>query len=244
MPFNWWHVGVLFQVLMIVHFFRRRPEGYWFFVILFLGPVGALVYFVIEVAPDLRIKPPAIARFERRRRRQWLEHMAAESPSLEMLQELGEICAIEGEHEKAVEYFSRVLSRDSESREARHGRAKSLVALGQFQQAIEDLQPVARAEPSHRFYDSYLTLAECYQRTGRDDDARAAYEDILGRTTVSRAYYDYGQLLARLGRKQQACEMMRHILAKKPALPRYLRRQERPWFRKADAFLKAAGTPK
>jgi len=238
MPHLPWYLGVLFQVLMIVHFFRRRPEGYWFFVILFLGPLGALVYFVIEVVPDLRVKPPWIARLERRRRRQWLEHMAGGSPSVETLQELGEICAAESEHARAVDLFTRVLRRDRDSREALHGRAKSLVELGRIEEAIADLEPVARAEPNYSFWDASLTLAECYDRAGRNDDARRAYQEILGRTTVSRAYYGYGTLLAKLGDKEQAREMMRQILAKQPALPRYLRRQERPWFRKAEAFLK------
>ena len=100
----WWYLGVLFQVLMAVHFFRRRPEGYWFFVILFLGPLGAAVYFVLEVVPDLRVKPPWLARMARRRRRQWLEHVAAEIPALEHLQELGEICAVEGEHARDLAF--------------------------------------------------------------------------------------------------------------------------------------------
>ena len=238
MPHFPWTIGVLFQLLMLVHFFRRRPEGYWFFVILFLGPLGALVYFVMEVVPDLRVKPPAIARFERRRRRQWLEHMAGEAPAVETLQELGEICAAEGEHARAVDFFSRVLKRDAESREALYGRGKSLVALGEIDRAIADLESVARAEPAYKFYDAYLTLAECYERAGRDDAAQAAYQDILGRTTVSRAYYNCGRLLARHGEPDQAREMMQQILVKKPGLPRYLRRQERPWFRKAEAFLK------
>jgi hypothetical protein len=233
-----WYFTTLFQALMLVHFFRRRPEGYWFFVIIFLGPLGALVYFFLEVLPDLRVKPPAIARFERRRRRQWLEHMAGEAPSLETLQELGEIYAAEGEHARAVEFFTRALKRDPELREALYGRGKSLVAMGEIHRAIADLEPVARAEPNYDFYGASLTLAESYERAGRDDAARGAYEDILGRTTVSRAYYNYGLLLAKHGETEKAREMMRQILAKKPTLPRYLRRQERPWFRKAEAFLK------
>ncbi len=233
-----WYLSALLQALMLVHFFRRRPEGYWFFVIVFLGPVGALVYFVMEVAPDLRMKPPWLARMERRRRRRWLEHLTGEAPSQEALQELGEIYAAEKEHARAVELFTRALKRDPESREALHGRGKSLVELGEIERAIADLEPVARAEPKYHFYDAYLTLAECYERAGREAEARAAYEDILGRTSVSRAYYNYGRLLDRLGEREKAREMMRQILGKKPLLPRYLRRQERPWFRKAEAFLK------
>jgi tetratricopeptide (TPR) repeat protein len=226
---------------MLAHFFRRRPDGYWFFLIIFLGPLGALVYFFVEVLPDLRVKPPAIARLERRRRRQWLEHMAGEAPSLEALQELGEIYATEGEHQRAVEFFTRALKRDSELREALHARGKSYLALGRVNEAIADLEPVARADLGYHFYDAALTLAESYERAGRDDAAERVYKDVLGRTTVSRAYYNYGLLLARRGDREAAREMMRQILAKKPALPRYLRRQERPWFRKAEAFLKTEG---
>lgn len=241
MPHVPWYLVILFQALMLVHFFRRRPDGYWLFLIIFLGPLGGLVYFFLEVLPDLRVKPPAIARLERRRRRQWLEHMAGESPSLATLQELGEICAVEGEHERAIEFFTRALKRDSESHEALYGRGKSLLALGRVNEAITDLEPVARAHPAYHFYDAPLTLAECYERAGCDDAARAAYQEVLGRTTVSRAYHNYGLLLARHGEHDAAREMMRQILAKKPALPRYLRRQERPWFRKAEAFLKTGG---
>src|SRR5262249_34572211 len=233
-------LGILFQLAMLLHFFRRRPEGYWFFIILFLGPLGALAYFVMEVVPDLRVKPPAIARFERKRRRQWLEQMAGEAPALQTLEELGETYAAEGEHARAVEFFTRALKRDAEMREALYGRGKSLAALDENERAVADLEPVIKAEPSYKFYDAYLTLAECYEKLGRDGAARAAYQDILGRTTVSEAYYNYGRLLARSGETEAAREMMQQILAKKPALPRYLRRQERPWFRKAEAFLKEA----
>lgn len=48
-----WNIGYLFQLLMLIHFFRSRPEYYWFFVILFLGPLGAAVYFFVEVMPGM-----------------------------------------------------------------------------------------------------------------------------------------------------------------------------------------------
>lgn len=43
--------GFILQILAIVHFVRRRPENYWFFVIFFGGFLGAGVYIVAEVLP-------------------------------------------------------------------------------------------------------------------------------------------------------------------------------------------------
>ena len=80
-----WSLGAVFQVLMIVHFFRNRPEFYWLFVIFFLGPIGAAVYFVVEVVPGMSWKLPVFEAWERRRRKQWYEKLVKESPSQEAL---------------------------------------------------------------------------------------------------------------------------------------------------------------
>jgi hypothetical protein len=36
--------GLLLQGLAVVHFIRRRPDTYWIYIILFLGPIGATIY--------------------------------------------------------------------------------------------------------------------------------------------------------------------------------------------------------
>ena len=45
--------------------------------------------------------------------------------------------------------------------------------------------------------------------------------------------------LAAQGRSEEARDWAGRVLAKKPSMPNYLRRRERPWFRKAKAVLKA-----
>jgi hypothetical protein len=47
--------GIFLQVAAMIHFFRRRPENYWFYVIIFLGPIGAAAYLVMEGLPDLAL---------------------------------------------------------------------------------------------------------------------------------------------------------------------------------------------
>jgi len=48
----------------------------------------------------------------------------------------------------------------------------------------------------------------------------------------------YATFLASQNRNKEARQWAERILAKKPTMPRYLQRRERPWFRKASALLK------
>ena len=45
--------GFILQLVAIVHWIRRRPETYWLWIIIFFGPLGALVYIGVEMIPDL-----------------------------------------------------------------------------------------------------------------------------------------------------------------------------------------------
>jgi hypothetical protein len=57
-------------------------------------------------------------------------------------------------------------------------------------------------------------------------------------STLSETYLNYAQFLASQGRTGEAREWAQRVLQKKPTMPSYLRRRERPWFRKASALLK------
>ena len=47
-----------------------------------------------------------------------------------------------------------------------------------------------------------------------------------------------GRVLAATGRPAEAREWAQRVIAKKPTMPAYMRRRERPWFRKAAALIK------
>lgn len=230
--------GIVFQVLMVIHYFRNRPEFWWLFVIFFFGPLGALIYFVVEVVPGMNWKPPAIQRFERRRRKQWLERVTAESPSQEAVAELAQIVATEGDHARAAELFSEAIERDPEDLDSRFGRGLSRLERGEIDPAVADLAEVVRADADFKFYEAALALGRAYEQQGEDEKAARAYQDILDRTPLSAAYYHLARLLAKHGQTDRARELMQEILNKQTGLPRYLRRQERPWVWKARAFLK------
>jgi hypothetical protein len=49
---------------------------------------------------------------------------------------------------------------------------------------------------------------------------------------------NFASLLASEGRNAEARLWAQKVLDKKPTMPAYLRRRERPWFRSANALLK------
>src|ERR1700722_6565153 len=73
--------GLLLQGFAIVHFIRRRPDTYWIFIILFLGPLGALIYIFAEALPDIGLLRQSFKVFPRRKRISELETMVRDNPS-------------------------------------------------------------------------------------------------------------------------------------------------------------------
>jgi hypothetical protein len=59
---------VILQLIAIVHFVRRRPKTYWLLIIIFLGGPGAVLYLLVEMAPDVGLTRHSTGGFSRRRR--------------------------------------------------------------------------------------------------------------------------------------------------------------------------------
>jgi hypothetical protein len=57
-------------------------------------------------------------------------------------------------------------------------------------------------------------------------------------STLSETYWNFATFLVTQNRKTEARDWAQRILQKKNNMPNYLRRRERPWFRKANALLK------
>lgn len=81
-------------------------------------------------------------------------------------------------------------------------------------------------------------LAHALGKVDRIDEAAARFADVTQTSTLSETQYTYASFLAATGRAAEAREWAQKILAKKPTMPAYMRRRERPWFRKASALLK------
>jgi hypothetical protein len=230
--------GLLVQAIALLHFLRRRPEGYWFFVILFFGWLGAAVYIVAEVLPDLGLLRDTIEGFGRRSRIQRVETAILDNPSAANYEELGELYKDQGQYAKGRDAFTKAIEARSDSIYTFYSRAKCSLAMNDLPSAIPDLERVVAGDRKFDYYRAAGLLADAYARTGHLQRAELLFAEVTQISTTPETLYNYASFLKTANRRDEALDWAQKLLAKKRTLPRYMQRRERPWFRKGKTLLK------
>lgn len=230
--------GFILQGLAIIHFVRRRPENYWFYVIFFGGFLGAGVYIVAEVLPDLGLLRGVFQGFGRKSRIHIVETQIIDNPSAANYEELGELYKDQKQFEKAREAFTNAIAARSDSVYTFYYRAQASLGLSDFAAAIPDLERVVASDRKFDYWRAAGLLADAYAQTGQLERAEQLYVDVAQFSTTTETLYNYANFLKIAGRREEAHEWAQKLLAKKRTLPRYMQRYERPWFRKGKALLK------
>jgi hypothetical protein len=234
--------GFLVQIFAIVHFVRRRPENYWFYIIFFGGFLGAGVYIVAEVLPDLGLLRGVFQGFGRRSRIQTVETLILDNPSVANYEELGELYKDQQQYEKAREAFNHAIAARSDSPYTFYSRAQCSLGLNDLAAAIPDLERVVAAD---RKFDSYRAaglLADAYARTGQLERAEPLFLEVTRISSTPETLHNYASFLKTANRREEAREWAQKLLAKKRTLPGYMQRRERAWFRKGKGLLKELAT--
>ncbi len=230
--------GILLQILALVHLIRRRGEFYWYWVIFMGGGLGALVYIVVEVVPDLGLIGDVFRRRGRQSRIQRLETDIVDNPSAGNLEELAELHFDQGDFAKARETFNRAIATRADSLHTFYLRALSSIELGEFAAAIPDLEHVVGKDDKFAMYRAEALLAHAYSQAGRKEEAAAWFAHAVQFSVTLETEYNYACFLKSVNRNDEAREWADRILQKKRTMPHYQKRRERPWFRKAQALIK------
>jgi hypothetical protein len=229
--------GIILQALAILHFVRRRPETYWLWIILMFGPVGALIYIVVEVIPDAGLLRGSLQVFPRRKRIKTLQGLVLDNPSVGNWEELGDLYLDDRQFARARECFDKVLAK-TQSIDPLYRRALAEIELNDFTAAAADLERVVAMDPKYDYHRAAGLYAHVLGKLDQHDRADALFAATLEVSTLSEIQYNYASFLTTQGRTDEARDLAERILRKKATMPDYIRRRERPWFRKAKGLLK------
>lgn len=231
--------GIILQAIALVHFIRRRPDGIWLWIIIFLGPIGALIYIVIEMVPDLGLLRQSFDAFGRRKRIRHLEAVVLENPSAGNYEELADLYLDDRNYARARECYDKAISPRADQPDPIYRRGVARVHLGEFAAAVQDLEYVTSRDPKYDFHRAIGLLAHAYANTNEPAKAEALFQQATSASTLSETYLNYAGFLAAQGRTAEAREWATRVLSRKQTMPRYLQRRERPWFRKAGVLIKS-----
>jgi hypothetical protein len=218
--------GMLLQGVAIVHFIRRRPSWYWLYIIIFLGPLGALVYIFVEAVPDFNLARESFKVFPRRKRIN------------QLIEELGNLYMDDGQLALAREAFNKAIAARADTLDTYYRRGVCTLQLGDAAGALPDLERVVLKDSDFDFRRAAGLLAHAYALTGQKDKAEALFRHVTIASTLSETYLNFADLLASEGKNAEARQWAQKVLDKRPTMPGYLRRRERPWFRSASKILK------
>lgn len=233
--FSWWSIAL--QAVAIIHFIRRRPDFFWLWIIIFFSWIGALIYIVVEVIPDAGLLRDSFQMFPRRRRIHELERAILDNPSAGNYEELGLLYLDEHDYARARVCYDKSISARTDSVDPFYRRGIAEAELGDFRAAVPDLERAVKSDPGYDFHRAKGLLAWAYAQTGQSEKADAMFQEATRISTSSETYYHYALFLESQGRAVEAREWAKKILDKRPTMPGYLKRRERPWFRRANAVL-------
>ena len=231
-------LGFILQSIAIIHFIRRRPEWYWLWIIILGSGLGAFIYICVEVLPEMGMLARSFQVFPRRSRIRRLEAMVLDNPSAGNYEELGDLYLDDRKYARARECYNRAISSRTDSPDPFYRRALCSLRLDDYAAAVTDLQHVLSKDPRYDYDRAGGLLAHALAKIGQTEAAAAMFARVVQVSTLSETLVNYADFLKSQGQDSEAREWAQRVLSKKRTLPRYLKRRERPWFRKAAALAK------
>ncbi len=230
------------NIVCTVHVLKTGRPAYWIFLIwLLVAGVGPVVYFFVEVLPDLQrsrqvlqIGSGLVTVVDPGRRVRKLEEELQVSDTVKNRQILAKAYVSAHRFDEAIAMFESCLKgiyRDD---------PPVLLAMAEAQflnrasaDALATLNRLSSVDGSFRPMERRLLLAQVHQTLGHNDEALREYELLANQYPGEEARCRYGLLLLETGQGDKAREVFQRILLSARRSPRYYRKAQRKWIQMA-----------
>ncbi len=228
-----------FMVWMLIDAYRRRAEGFWFWVILFLPGLGAWVYFFAVVLRDFR-GPNLGGLFQRRASLEELRYRAEHLPTLVSHLELAERLIELGQHADALPHLLAAQKMEPE-----HPRPLFALALCHKEQGHPDLavpllEGLLARDPRWHNYAAWYLLIEARAQAGDAAGAVASCRELARLAHSLEHNCLLAEHLLKAGQVEEADRLLEAALRDHDYAPGPIRRRNRRWASEARRLRKHA----
>jgi hypothetical protein len=228
-----------FMVWMLIDAYRRRAEGYWFWVILFLPGLGSWVYFFAVKLRDFR-GPNLGGLFQRPASLEELRYRAEHLPTLVSHLELAERLIEQGHHAEALPHLLAAQKMEPE-----HPRPQFALALCHKEQGHPDLavpllEGLLARDPRWHNYAAWYLLIESRAAAGDPAGAVASCRELARLAPTLEHHCLLAEHLLKAGQAGEADRLLEASLRDHDYAPGPIRRRNRRWASEARRLRKRA----
>jgi hypothetical protein len=217
MPLSLYLLGLLFSIALCVHVVRSGQNMMWLYLILFLSPIGGIIYVIAVLVPQWTGGPTA--RKAREAARETLDpgrdyrvakQAADDTPTVHNRMRLAAAAGELGRWDEAeAVYRTAAQGVHAEDPALAYGLARSLVELGRYAEARPILEKLEAEHP--RTAQTALQLGRVYEGLGLTQQAEGPYQYAAARLPGLEGLARQAAFLANTGRKAEAQEALNEI---------------------------------
>jgi hypothetical protein len=244
---GFWSVGSLifaaFTIWMLVECLRKDPErNLWWWIILFIAPIGPIIYFFVRWLPESRIGPPRwLHGLTRGREVRRLQAAATQIGNPYHHVQLGDALRETGQFERARASYDRALAKEPDNIAALWGAAQVDLQLGAVDSACQRFARVLELDPQYKFGDASLAYAQALVAMNRTSEATAYLEKHVKRWRQPEGVYLLAQLNSKSGQIEEARRHLELMLLEIEASPLPIARKQGTWRRRGQQLLRKLG---
>lgn len=238
-------VSSLIQLCAAVHVLRARHPISWLWVIIFLPPVGAIVYFLVEVRPNIRYQPlsnPVTALLDwwnPRREFLRLKEELELSDTVANRKALAEHHLRHGEYAQGIDLYRTCLRGPFKDDAGVHlDLARAHFHAGQYDEAKHLLERLRQISPTYEAQKRDFFLARSFEEMGNKEDALTMFEKVTTGPMHEEARVRQALLLEEQGQKQKARTIYADVVRRMKKAAHHYRRDQREWWLTAQERLK------
>lgn len=230
-------VSLVISILLCWHAVKTGRDSMWLWIVIMFQPIGGLVYFFLNVVPDIfggstARKISSAARETLDPHREYREAKVAcdETPTVRNQSRLATAAAHMGRHDEAEALFRAAAQGvHADDPVLLLGRANALLELRRPADALEVLERLGN-DPAHgRTPAAALALGRAYEDLGRAAEADTALQWASQRMPGYEALARYAAFMARNGRRDEAAEVVAEMNKRLAKLNGPFRKEAQSW---------------
>lgn len=230
-------LSLVIQIALIVHAIKTGRDQMWIWIILFFPLIGGLIYFFVELLPELRrsraSKVTATRVFKTIDPQRDLKRLAANlemSDNVENRIKLAEECAAAELYKEAIDLYNKALTGVyQDDPNIMLGLATALFHQGDYAKTKETLTCLIEVNPDFKSQEGHLLFARTLEALQEDEAALKEYTTLAPYYSGYEAKCRYALLLKKLGHTEQAHELFNEIIIRAKQLPKNYRKVQKQW---------------